>query len=167
LSGRACPDQTLHLLGVDERGIRLSAPRHSDRDCRASKVGRAGLSSGVSRKWFAGCGDPGGCIARRRRSRYRCCIGDDDNAARRRLGTAGGEDHFRDTPLDLLAVRPRPRSTAPARNRRALPRRDCRRAASRPSIRVFAPAAELRGSVHLARRGPRDSDSHSRSRGDE
>jgi hypothetical protein len=31
-------------------------------------------------------GDPGGCIARRRRRRYRGCIDDDDNAARGHLG---------------------------------------------------------------------------------
>jgi hypothetical protein len=31
-------------------------------------------------------GDPDGCIARRRRGRYRRCIGPDDNAVRRHLG---------------------------------------------------------------------------------
>src|SRR5262249_44659040 len=47
----------------------------------------------------------GGCprrsrsrLARRRRSRYRVCIGDDDNAARRLLGVAGAAEGPSDTP---------------------------------------------------------------------
>jgi len=35
--------------------------------------------------------------ARRRRSRYRCCIGDDDNAAGRRSGRGAAEWEFSNT----------------------------------------------------------------------
>jgi hypothetical protein len=41
-------------------------------------------------------GDPVGCVARPcrlRSGRYRCCSGRDDNAARRRLGTAQQSMH--------------------------------------------------------------------------
>ena len=51
------------------------------------RIEASGLS-GQDRMLFGGCRDPDGWIARRARSRYRCCIGDECNAARRHLGPA-------------------------------------------------------------------------------